>query len=437
MWIPLWFIFISPTVLGSLVGILANLGEIYKVNYILRMEAKQSNPEKNMDSVWQILFSWPVLSVVVAVLIGVGWNVVSASPPDLVVPRVCFSVSAVILLTKTSFWLSGLNANKVQRMGVGALIFAVIGGLWIWSLDWVASRAGIIAFVNDSARIIIPSVIWKDPDPIIYGTALSTRQLNAKSSVDGFFSYTPGVGTILPAGTFTIAATFTPTDQNKYSSSTAYVRLVVNPEPLSMVSPSVTSFAPEVKELEDVAEFITKKDEMELRDTFDLPKILSYNIKMDRRTLAPNLVSATESSDIDNFFKNGAGRADVRYINMQNVNDVIETHFIPGKIGIINVSAKYMGARKKLAQYISSPVLPSAVVDALRTFDSTIEKNSTLMIESLNDSFSTDPRTIIESEDPRSPFAGRAVGRYWRQFDPLKPKAEKVNSAIRHALGVK
>ena len=72
-----------------------------------------------------------------------------------------------------------------------------------------------------------PTVSWGTPASIAYGTTLSATQLNATASVAGTFSYSPAVGTLLTAGTYTLSTTFTPTDTNAYSSVTATTKLTV------------------------------------------------------------------------------------------------------------------------------------------------------------------------------------------------------------------
>ena len=55
--------------------------------------------------------------------------------------------------------------------------------------------------------------------PIIYGTALSSTQLNATASVPGSFVYAPGLGTILNAGSNqSLSVNFTPTDAANFNS---------------------------------------------------------------------------------------------------------------------------------------------------------------------------------------------------------------------------
>ncbi len=72
-----------------------------------------------------------------------------------------------------------------------------------------------------------PVISWATPDPIIVGTALSSAQLNATANVPGSFVYSPGAGFVLPAGQYTLKASFTPSDPTRYATAKAYVNLTV------------------------------------------------------------------------------------------------------------------------------------------------------------------------------------------------------------------
>ena len=89
-------------------------------------------------------------------------------------------------------------------------------------------------FTTQAATITItdatPVITWPTPGSITYGTALSGTQLNATASVPGgTFSYSPPVGSVLPAGPQTLSVTFTPTDATGFASATASVTLTVAP----------------------------------------------------------------------------------------------------------------------------------------------------------------------------------------------------------------
>jgi hypothetical protein len=80
-----------------------------------------------------------------------------------------------------------------------------------------------------------PVITWANPAGVVYGTALSSTQLNATASVPGAFVYTPGLGNVPTAGVDTLSVTFTPTDTTNYSTVTKTVQLTV-----SQATPAIT-----------------------------------------------------------------------------------------------------------------------------------------------------------------------------------------------------
>jgi hypothetical protein len=74
-----------------------------------------------------------------------------------------------------------------------------------------------------------PAIVWATPAPILYGTPLSSTQLDATSTIQGSFSYSPSAGTVLPIGPNTLTATFSPTDTTDYTTSKASVTQTVIP----------------------------------------------------------------------------------------------------------------------------------------------------------------------------------------------------------------
>src|SRR6185503_9494813 len=73
-----------------------------------------------------------------------------------------------------------------------------------------------------------PPITWPQPAAITYGTALSATQLNATSTFQGTFAYSPAAGTVLDAGTHTLSVTFTPTDIEHRAVRTVTTTIVVN-----------------------------------------------------------------------------------------------------------------------------------------------------------------------------------------------------------------
>jgi hypothetical protein len=73
-----------------------------------------------------------------------------------------------------------------------------------------------------------PAITWPSPSSIVYGTALGAAQLAASANTSGTFTYTPGSGTVLAAGTRTLGVTFTPSDTDRWNAATATTALLVN-----------------------------------------------------------------------------------------------------------------------------------------------------------------------------------------------------------------
>jgi Bacterial Ig-like domain (group 3) len=99
--------------------------------------------------------------------------------------------------------------------------------------DYSTASASVTIDVDKAA----PAISWPDPADIIYGTGLSSTQLDATASwivagveqtVAGTFTYTPAPGTILHAGSNqTLSVTFTPSDPTDYSTASTSVTIDV------------------------------------------------------------------------------------------------------------------------------------------------------------------------------------------------------------------
>ncbi|MDB6028437.1 MAG: dystroglycan-type cadherin-like domain repeat protein [Verrucomicrobiales bacterium] len=67
---------------------------------------------------------------------------------------------------------------------------------------------------------------WSAPSDIVYGTLLSSTQLNASATVAGAFTYTPDTNASLTAGSQNLSVSFVP-DNTNYAAATANVSLTV------------------------------------------------------------------------------------------------------------------------------------------------------------------------------------------------------------------
>ncbi len=80
------------------------------------------------------------------------------------------------------------------------------------------------------------SILWTNPTPIVYGTSLSSIQLNATATAQGTFAYSPSNGATLATGTNTLSVQFTPSDTFDYLGATTTVSMVIAPAPLTVTA---------------------------------------------------------------------------------------------------------------------------------------------------------------------------------------------------------
>jgi hypothetical protein len=84
-----------------------------------------------------------------------------------------------------------------------------------------------LRLVKNAADPLVPLISWNAPLPITYGDKLSSIQLNASSTINGTYSYTPAAGEILPAGNQTLSVFFAPADTGNYTTASSNVTIHV------------------------------------------------------------------------------------------------------------------------------------------------------------------------------------------------------------------
>jgi Flp pilus assembly CpaE family ATPase len=103
------------------------------------------------------------------------------------------------------------------------------------TLNYTTVRAVVPVTITEKLPTFIT---WPAPSAISYGTALSITELNATASVPGTFVYTPSAGHVLAPGKYTVSASFTPSETEKYATAQAAVVLEVKGLPDMASSPT-------------------------------------------------------------------------------------------------------------------------------------------------------------------------------------------------------
>ncbi len=112
------------------------------------------------------------------------------------------------------------------------------------TLNYTSARAVVPLTVTEK---LSPLITWPVPSAISYGTALNATQLNATASVPGTFVYTPSAGHVLAPGRYTLSASFTPLDAEKYATAQATVVLEVEGSPDNASLPTAATETPSTR----------------------------------------------------------------------------------------------------------------------------------------------------------------------------------------------
>jgi hypothetical protein len=112
---------------------------VYRRGYIclLRWSIKLRYIRREKFLMLEAIFSWSVLSIIICLLIGAGFGVLSMTPPRHRIAEVCFCIAAIIFFTKFLYWAVTSNAGIRERLVVSLATFGVTGMLLVWSLIWI------------------------------------------------------------------------------------------------------------------------------------------------------------------------------------------------------------------------------------------------------------------------------------------------------------
>jgi hypothetical protein len=128
----------------------------------------------------------------------------------------------------------------------------------------------------------------------------------------------------------------------------------------------------QVQELQNIDRFVGVRDEYDLDQLFDFSRILTYNIRAYKDLYLHGSGPQPDTNEIDSVFREGAMRSDSRYARFINTETDKRVELLPGKIGAIKLTAKYMQSRKILSAMILSATTLAAVSEALRELDQTV-----------------------------------------------------------------
>ena len=176
-----------------------------------------------------------------------------------------------------------------------------------------------------------------------------------------------------------------------------------------------------------INDFISTKDEMELRDTFDIPIVTRDTILEAKIQLTPAAATLAERDTVARDMVDGQNVFYRRYVRMVGSNITP----LPGKSGILHLTPKAVQARKQLMIFYSSALTPSDVSDALKDLEKTIADNQELLMDAINESYAAKPSTISTALSCQNGDCIAVNNLFYSRFIQLQPKATAITSAMR------
>ena len=136
-------------------------------------------------------------------------------------------------------WGSALSATELASVGSvpGAMVYTPALGTVLdvgpTTLSVAFTPTDTAHYTGSTATVPLlitpatPTLTWTPPLGITWGTALTSTQLSATSTIPGTPTYTPALGTVLDVGASTLSVIWNPTDPVHYTTATTTVTIVV------------------------------------------------------------------------------------------------------------------------------------------------------------------------------------------------------------------
>jgi len=211
---------LTATQLNATANVPGTLTYTPNLNTVLNAGATQT---LKVDFIPTDAANYASTSKTVTINVGKATPVITwANPADIIygTPLTATQLNATANVPGTFTYTPNLNA--VLNAGAAQSL----------KVDFVATDAVNYASTSKTVTINVgkptPVITWTNPADIIFGTALTTTQLNATANVPGTFTYIPNLNTVLNAGANqTLKVDFVPADAANYASTSKTVTINV------------------------------------------------------------------------------------------------------------------------------------------------------------------------------------------------------------------
>ena len=200
-------------------------------------------------------------------------------------------------------------------------------------------------------------------------------------------------------------------------------------KPNSELHPRV--FDAQFTELRELEQFLSGKDEMGLRETFDIPSMLTRNIIILIDKIRFIRAGRWEDFQYDPYLE---GHRDMIFWAKEGKFSTgpsgVHINAEPHDILILVTTTKHQDAKRKLTRFVNSAVLPDAIKSGAVQFDRNINKNFELMLHIMDERMHENEEYFLQYLNMGTPFYGVIASDYARHIQPLKPVADRLLALI-------
>jgi hypothetical protein len=189
-------------------------------------------------------------------------------------------------------------------------------------------------------------------------------------------------------------------------------------------------------ELKQISLFVGQKDEFQLQQLFDFPRLMAKNVSMIKDMIRLRKQGKIGQFDIANYeeknhqlildLKGSTQDSNGRYILRDDPNE------LPGII----ITDGFVAAKQKLLSFETSPLVPQSVIDKLKSLNGTIDDNTGILLDLLQEKANKeDDRYFLEENTTDSKYQKAIDNLFAERRSPLEPKAVAIIETIRRYLG--
>jgi hypothetical protein len=193
----------------------------------------------------------------------------------------------------------------------------------------------------------------------------------------------------------------------------------------------------ELEEMHQLDELLAGKAENDLRTFFGFQEMVATNIALYKAWRINNRDMKKPTVPL---LPDSLGGRELQYDRQWSPENITPTesgysvNLDPNAVSLLVLPVIYSANKKQLLRFENSSLLPLETTYAVKELDRAVQANVDRLQAVLNIAMKENPDYFILHDTPGSKFAFAIEGRYYSQFEQLRPLADKIRDTMREAI---